>query len=83
MTNDREVTFSVQTWKIDIGEDGGTLEITADDPPVYLINDHVVNEAAAYAWIRHWHDVRDNAPGGPGAGFCACEPCVTARKASG
>lgn len=83
MANDREVTLHVQTWKIDIGEDGGTLEITIDDPPVYLINDRAVNEAAAYAWIRHWHDVRDSALACYGAGSCACLPCTTARKASG
>lgn len=68
-----------QDIKVDIGEDGGELTIVQSDPPVYLINDRVVNEAAAYAWIWHWHTVRDTASGF-GAGFCVCEPCATTRE---
>lgn len=73
------VTGAITDVVIDIGEDGGELKITQTVPPVYEINGRVVNEAAADAWIRHWHAIRDL----PFKSRCTCDPCVRTRKLHG
>ena len=67
------------TFKVDIGEDGGELLIVESVPRVFMINGRVVNEAAANAWIRHWHALVDDAMAVPGPG-CRCEPCQSTRE---
>jgi hypothetical protein len=74
------MTGEFRDFVIDIGEDGGKLTITQSVPPVYLINGGVVNEAAAYAWIRHWHALRDAATPVDPPFSCLCEPCQKTRE---
>jgi hypothetical protein len=67
-----------KTFKIDIGEDGGTLEIDQTQPVTrYLINGEQADEARAWEWIYRWHVKRDEALG---ADPCPCAPCSWFRS---
>jgi hypothetical protein len=84
MADLREIMMAVQTWSVDIGEDGGVLKYILSDPPAYEINGAPVTWGAAYLWIRNWHDLRDALPVAAGSyDRCDCAPCVWVREVGG
>jgi len=65
------------TLKIDIGADGGVLEIDQSQPETtYKVNGAGVTEADAWVWIYNWHMIRDAVTE---ADPCMCQPCVWYR----
>jgi hypothetical protein len=65
-------------FKIDIGADGGTLEIDQTRPVIqYRINGEQADEAQAWEWVYHWHTKRDETLG---ADPCGCSPCSWFRS---
>ncbi len=60
-------------FKIDIGEDGGVLEIDQSGPLVpYRINGEPVTPLQGWVWLAEWHRKRDTVLM---AGPCECDPC--------
>ena len=72
--------MAVQTWAVDIGEDGGVLKCILSDPPAYEIDGDPVTWQAAYRWIKNWHDLRDALPVAAGSyDRCICTSCTWTR----